>query len=230
MPLSVPELASRLGVSESRARLLVRSGRIHAQRVGGVWVIDEADAVKYQPGASAGRPLSERSAWLFALYFDVGFPEGPGAEALHLPAIDKHRLKRRRQRLQEASDPLSLIRSLMARRAETAEYSSNPADLSGLREDSRVHLSGVSHPDAGLRSNSEVEAYVSRKDLESLIKDWFLVQPRPGLRANVILHVAEKIPEELPPLVIAADLADRPGVREQEAARSIIRGIQAGKC
>lgn len=229
MPLSVPDLASRLRISESRARRLVRSGRIQAQRVGGVWVIDEADAAKYQPGAPAGRPLSERSAWLFALYLQE-FPEGSGAEILHLPAIDKHRLKRRRQRLQEASDPVSLIRSLMVRRAETAEYSSNPADVAGLREDPRVHLSGVSHPEAGLLPSSELEAYVSRKDLVSLVKDWLLVQPRPGLQANIVLHLAEKIPEELPPLVIAADLADWPGVREQEAACRIIRRIQTRKC
>ncbi len=48
-----------------------------------------------------------------------------------------------------------------------------------------------------------------------------------GKRPNVILHVATDVPDELPPLVIAADLAERPGVREQEAAREIIRRINA---
>lgn len=50
-------------VNESRARLLVQSGRIRAQKVGGRWVIDEADAAHHRAGVPAGRPLSERSAW-----------------------------------------------------------------------------------------------------------------------------------------------------------------------
>lgn len=68
-------------------------------------------------------------------------------------------------------------------------------------------------------------SYLSRKDFDALIRDWFLVKPRPGQRPNVVLHVAEDVPDELPPLVIAADLAERPGIREQEAAREIIRRI-----
>ena len=85
----------------------------------------------------------------------------------------------------------------------------------------------MSHPDSGLLSNSELEAYVSRKDFEAVVKDWYLVKARAGQRSNVLLHIAEEVPDELPPLVVAADLAERPGVREQQAAREIIGSIHA---
>lgn len=230
MPLSIPELAKRLNVNESRARLLVHSGRIRGQRVGGRWLVDEADAAQYQPGAPAGRPLSERSAWQLIEFNWVAVPldqdffeRNPEASNPELLPVEKHRLNQRICRLRESSDPLPLLRSMLAKRAEKAELSSSPADIVELRDDPRIRLSGVSHPDSGLLSNSEVEAYVSRRDFESVIKDWLLVKAAPGRRSNVLLHVAEEVPEELPPLLIAADLAERPGVREQDAAREIVR-------
>lgn len=42
--MTIPELAIRIGVTESRARFLVSSGRIRGQQVGGRCVIYEADA------------------------------------------------------------------------------------------------------------------------------------------------------------------------------------------
>lgn len=226
MALSVPELAKRLHVNESRARLLVQSGRIPAQRVGGRWIIDEADAAHYRAGVPAGRPLSERSAWQLLLYSC----RNPVHHVDHLvlSPVEKHRVNLRWERLLESSDPLMLVCSLLAKRAEKVELSSSPADLAELREDPRIRLSGVSHPDSGLLSNSEVEAYVSRQNFEALVKDWFLVKPSAGKRPNVLLHIAEEVPEELPPLLVAADLAERPGVREQQAAREIIGRIHAG--
>lgn len=225
MALSVPELAKRLHVNESRARLLVQSGRIPAQRVGGRWVIEEADAAQYRSGAPAGRPLSERSAWQLAL--NAGSDAARGPSESDLSPVERHRLKQRLGRLRESPDPLPLVCSLLAKRAEKVELSCSPADLGELREDPRLRLSGVSHKASGLLSNSEVEAYVNRKDYAALIRNWFLVKPRVGQRPNVILHVANDVPEQLPPLLIAADLAERRGVREQQAAREILRRIHA---
>lgn len=98
----------------------------------------------------------------------------------------------------------------------------SPADLADLRNDPRIRLSGVSHTDSGLLANSEIEGYVNREDLDSLVRDWFLVKARPGQRYNVLLHVAEHLPENLPVLFIAADLAERAGVRERQAARDLL--------
>jgi hypothetical protein len=141
--------------------------------------------------------------------------------------MEKSRLRGHLVSLLDAPDPAAKLRSLLAERAEKAELSSSPADLAELREDPRLRLSGVSHPDSGLLSNSELEAYVSRKDFEAVVKDWYLVKARAGQRSNVLLHVAEEVPDALPPLVVAADLAERPGVREQQAAREIIGSIHA---
>lgn len=226
MVISSAEAARRLNVSERRVRALLEEGRIPAQRVSGRWVIDESDVSRYQPGSPAGRPLSERSAWLLVLRAWVVVDRR--APAPELSPIEKYRVNRRLERLQESPDPLGVIRSLLAKRAEKVELSSSPSDLVQLREDPRIRLSGVSHPDSGLLSNSELEAYVCRKDFESLIKDWFLVKAPAGQRSNVLLHVAADVPDELPPLVIAADLAERPGVREQQAAREIIGSSLAG--
>jgi excisionase family DNA binding protein len=223
MILSPAEAAPRLKMSERRVRALLEEGRIPGQRVSGRWVIDEADVARYQPGNPAGRPLSEKSAWDLIRHARNAAAHGMPGHGLS--PVEKHRLNQRLERLRESPDPLGLLRSLLAKRAEKAEFSSSPADLGELREDPRIHISGVSHPTSGLLSNSELEAYVSRKDFQALVKDWFLVRPAAGQRPNVVLHVADEVPEELPPLLVAADLAERPGVREHNAALDIIRSI-----
>ncbi|MDR6686874.1 excisionase family DNA binding protein [Arthrobacter sp. 1088] len=227
MALSIPELAKRLNVNESRARQLVQSGRIRGQRVGGRWIVDEADAVQYRPGKPAGRPLSERSAWQLMSCF---WEDSPGRSLLAYfepSPVEKHRLKQRINRLEESPDLLKLLAAWLANRAEKFEFSSSPDDIAELREDKRIHLSGVSHPRSRLLANSEVEAYVRRDELKDVVRDWFLVESIPRKRPNVILRAAEQVPDELPPLVVAADLAERPGVREQQAAREILRSVHA---
>jgi hypothetical protein len=212
-------------------RTLLEAGNIPAQRVGRQWVIDAADVARYQP-VSAGRPLSERSAWLLMMHAPnmiIHEPVDFGVLPVRLEPspIERHRLNQRLNRLKESSDPIVLIRSLLARRAENVELSCSPADLAELRKDARIRFSGVSHPESGLLPDSEVEAYVSRKDYNSLLRDWLLVETAHGQRPNVVFHVADEIPDELPLLTVAADLAERPGYREQQAARELIKGILA---
>jgi excisionase family DNA binding protein len=230
MPLSIPELAKRLNVNESRARHLVQSGRIRGQRVGGRWLVDEADAAQYQPGAPAGRPLSERSAWQLALYANAAWHDNLSSLEnceFRFSPVEKYRVNQRFQRWAADSFSISLLRSLLANRADRLEFLASPADIPELKEDKRLKPSGVSHPDAGLLANSELEAYVSRNEVHDVVKDWFLVDSKPGQRANVILHVAEDVPDEVPLIMVAADLAERPGAREQQAARELVRSIHA---
>jgi excisionase family DNA binding protein len=227
MVLSIPELAKRLNVNDSRARQLVHSGRIRGQRVGGRWIVEEADAAQYRPGKPAGRPLSERSAWQLMSCFWDDSQRHPLLEYFEPSPVEKHRLNERISRLQDSPASLELLAAWLANRAEKFEFSSSPADIAELREDKRIHLSGVSHSRSGLLTNSELEGYVQRDELRDVVKDWFLVESVPGKRPNVVLRAAERIPDELPPLVVAADLAERPGVREQQAARDILRSIHA---
>lgn len=227
MPLSIPELAKRLNVNDSRARHLVQTGRIRGQRVGGRWLVDEADASQYRPGAPAGRPLSQRNAWLFAM---AAGNAREGAESdflVFVSPVERYRLNQRLQRWEDAAFSFPLLLSLLANRADRLEFSAGPGDIPELKQDPRLRPSGVSHPGSGLLANSELEAYVSRRDLDALVRDWFLVEAKPGQRANVVLHAADDVPDELPLLVVAADLAERPGAREQEAARELVRSIRA---
>ncbi|MBD1536824.1 helix-turn-helix domain-containing protein [Arthrobacter sp. S13_S34] len=231
MPLSIPELARRLNINESRARHLVQSGRIRGQRIGGRWLVDEADAAQYRPGAPAGRPLSERNAWLFAVAASNAWKSNWKGDAsnilIQISPVERYRLNQRLQRWEEAAFSFPLLLSLLANRADRIEFSASPADLRELKEDPRLRPSGVSHPDAGLLANSELEAYVNRDDVDAVVKDWFLIKAEPGQRANVVLHVAEEVPDKLPLIMVAADLAERPGAREQQAARALVRSIHA---
>lgn len=213
MALNISQLAKRLGVSPNRARNLVAHGVIKGERVGNQWVIEEAEVAKYQP--RIGRPLSAANAWRLALY-------SSGEQISDAHPMERSRLREHLASLRQAPDPAAKLCSLLARRADKAEYSVSPADLADLRNDPRIRLSGVSHPDSGLLANSEIEGYVNREDLDSLVRDWFLVKARPGQRYNVLLHVAEHLPENLPVLFIAADLAERAGVRERQAARDLL--------
>ncbi|WP_226760196.1 helix-turn-helix domain-containing protein [Arthrobacter sp. SO3] len=221
MLLSIPDLAKLLGVAESRARVLVASGRIPGQRVGGRWLVDEVDAGNYRK-AAAGRPLTEHNAWQFIW----ALPRPKGVPGLGLDAVERHRLDRRLRRFHEAADPVAFIVSLLARRADKVLLSANPEDLSALRRDGRLRLAGVSHSNSGLLSGFELEAYAARRDLPDLINDWFLLPAKPGTRPNVIIRTANVIPDEIPHLALAADLAERPGPREQQAALEIISGLR----
>lgn len=170
------------------------------------------------------RPLSTRSCWVIFNWADSDLPEDV---KIRISAVEKHRLKDRLRKLSHASDPLPLVRAWFAHRADPRRLRASADDLADLRADRRLVLSGVSHPEAGLLAGNEVEGYVSAADLQDLVDDYLLVEPRQDSPANVVLHVFDE-PEDLsergvPPLALAADLAERPGVREQNAARELIR-------
>ena len=113
------------------------------------------------------------------------------------------------------------------RRRSPAEHDARRADRCGLVP-RRAFLAGPCGAAGSLpRAAGGLASSLQRDDLRDVVKDWFLVEPYPGKRPNVILRAAERVPNELPPLVVAADLAERPGVREQQAAREILRSIHA---
>ena len=114
---------------------------------------------------------------------------------------------------------------MLARRADNELLSCPRADLADLRRDARIRLSGVSHPEAGLLTNAEVEAYVDRRDFHALTKHWFLTN---GQRPSILFHLTENIPTELGLLAVATDLAERCGTREKAAAADIIDRLRPG--
>ncbi|WP_156144199.1 hypothetical protein [Sinomonas humi] len=212
-------------MSERRVRAMLGAGGIGGEKIGGRWIVTDLDrgAVERAPI----RPLSPRACWIL-----IDSADASRARAARVTsAVEKHRLGERLGRLQAAPDPLPLLRAWLVNRAVLRGLRASLEDLKDLRADSRLALSGVSPPEAGLLAGNEVEAYISAADLRDLVDDYLLVEPRPHSPANVVLHVvsaegAESLAgHSVPLLAIAADLAERPGVREHDAARDLVRRI-----
>lgn len=230
--LSVKDAAARLGVSERRVRAMLEDGQLEGRKVGGRWLVDfQADSVAAREKLPI-KPLSERSSW--ALIVSITVAHSPRSDCsvpidLEIKPIEKHRLKARIDRLAKAEDPVPLLRSWFPKRAVRRKYHVNPSDLADLRRDKRISLSGVSHPASGLLAGNEVEAYVRADEAAALSDDYLLVEPRPDSPANVLLHIIDpkhKVSDqerELPLMAVAADLAERSGAREEEAARNLVR-------
>lgn len=75
MPMTVGQAAELLGVTPDRVRQLIRLGRLHAERFGRAWMVDETDASRVaalvRPG---GRPLSPGAAWAEIRRLERGGP------------------------------------------------------------------------------------------------------------------------------------------------------------
>ncbi len=221
MILSVHDAAKRLGVRPERVLKLIHDGRIDAQRVGSRWIIDESAIASRVWIKSPGRPMSAKNAMSLAQALEGDVPSD-------LDAVEKHRLQKHVRNLLVHDDPKGQLQSWFAARAQALKFSVNDSDIVELRDDQRIRLSGVSDPRSGLLPGNELEAYISRSNLDRLRADWFLVPASSGQKANVILRVLDKLPSDIPALFSAMDLAEYPGPREQSAANSIIRSVLNG--
>lgn len=61
--ISVHDAAERLGLSDRRVRALIDSGRLRAQRLGRVWMIEPSALGCVDGERAPGRPLNAESAW-----------------------------------------------------------------------------------------------------------------------------------------------------------------------
>lgn len=227
--VSVVEAANALGVHPQRIHQRIRDGSIPAERVGHQWSIDEADLALVRHRRGPGRPLSAKSAWALAAV--------AAADEEALARLSPSERSRARSRLHallnvasadDLDEAASILASALRNRADRELFIASARDLPDLRDDSRLHLSGVSLPESNISSGDIVEGYVAAKDLGGLVAD-YLLSHADRRRANVILHVSEPdaenlvfdhAPESL--LVRAADLAEHDGVREKnEAVKSV---------
>jgi hypothetical protein len=62
---------------------------------------------------------------------------------------------------------------------------------------------------------------VEEKDADAFLANQFIVPARSSPRANVVFHVSSPLPP-VSPLLIAADLADYRGDREDNLAREVL--------
>jgi hypothetical protein len=214
MEVGLTEVAERLGVSERRARQLVGSGQLPARQVSGRWLVDEAAIPRSQ---RLSRPMSARVAWEF-----IGLLSGQRPAAITQP--EQSRLRAKRRQLVDSTDPASLLRSWLPKRARLERLAAAPRDVAGLRADARVVPSGISDPRSGMSASAEFEGYVHIDDFAGLAADHLL--SRSG-RSNVWLHVSDRHLARPAPLgAVMADLADHDGPREDAGVRSLLRGAE----
>lgn len=195
---------------------MIDAGRLPAHRVGNVWAIDEADLASHRP--ALGRPMSPRVARGFVL-----LAADEPAE-LSQPEVSRLRSKARLLIDEARSGVLAadVLRSWLPHRAARVAYELPADDLDRLRSDPRIALSGLSHPASRMQSMNIVEGYVLRSDLDRVrAEDFMAASGRSASPPNVILHVADA-PLPISGLLIAADLADHRGPREDAQVPDIV--------
>jgi excisionase family DNA binding protein len=225
--LSIPDAAERLGLSSRRVRALVESGKLPADRIGSRYVVSRSDLGRYQRSRSpAGRPISGDNAWgLLALL--------SWSEAWWLGASAQWRFRRVIENGAKAVED-ALLRS--APRSEISRWRVLPSDLSKLRLEENLVLSGLASGDPGINvpylpERDPLEAYVSEGDLRALSHR--LKPSEDSANPNLLLRVPVH-PWVLahgpvaPPSVVAADLLEHPDARVARAGRQILRGLVDG--
>ncbi len=225
--LSVAEAAQMLGVHPQRVHQRIREGSLPAEKVGNQWAVDIIDLRRIKHHAGPGRPLSSKSAWdLLAVA-----ASDEAASELNPSARSRARSRLRNLVAHAASadleDAVAGLIHALGNRAERAVFAASPRDLPDIRDDERIHLSGVSLPESNISAGAVAEGYVSADDLDAIVEN-YLLSPAPRSQANVILHV---VPSDAQspvladlgavahsPLALAVDLAEHDGVRERTQA------------
>lgn len=237
--LSVVEAAEMLGVHPQRIHQRIRDGSLPAQKVGRQWAIGMDDLRHAsQLSRGPGRALSARSAWNL-----LAAADGDEVVASLSPSARSRARGRLRELLSKPLDAAELdnadvlnsvaaaLSHALRNRAHRVAYFVSPRDLPDMRNDQRIHLSGISLPQSNLSSGDVIEGYVAADDVPGLFED-YLLSPSSRGRANVIFHV---VPSDIDnaavaalhvivrsPLALAADLAEHGGIRERnEAVRSL---------
>lgn len=229
--VSVVEAASRLGVGVQRLHQRIADGSLHAERIGSQWVVDELSLIRIAERKAPGRPWSSRSVWAIIALAE-GDSEGLAGLAPSERARAKARLKElfslvadRRRAEPEIRRIASALRLRFRNRADRLLFLAAAADVPDLRQDLRW-LSMMSSADSGIAS-SDVDGYLAASDLAGISRDFLLMQEESD--ANVVIHL-------LPPgqraygeskLLLAADLADHRGSREELRAVELL--VEASK-
>ncbi len=117
----------------------------------------------------------------------------------------------------------SELRALLSKRASRKLRRAADADLADLRQDPRWR--SLISPAASGIAMLDVDGYLAASDLKSLTEDFLLM---PDSRdANVVIHVLPEGQKTYPRsrLLLAADLAERRGSREEARAAELLREV-----
>ena len=227
--ISVAEAAQRLGVGVSRVHRRIADGSLRAERLGSQWVIDELSLLRVAERKEPGRPLSARSAWAI-----IALAQGDEESLALLAPVERSRARARLDALfammpkpAKSEDDVrrvaSALRLLFRNRAERVLRRVTPADLPRLREDPRWE-SLISPAISGIAS-VDLDGYLTAENVEAVSHDYLLLPAYAD--ANVVLHILPEGQKPYPDskLLLAVDLADQRGPREELRAAELLREV-----
>ena len=214
--MTTAQAAEALGVGVHNVGRLVREGEFSCMRTaGGAMLIPAIEVQEYaQLRQGRGRPLASTIA-MAALWELSGIRAG---------WLDYSQARRLRMRL--AAVPAVDLVWQARKRARVLTFRCDSSFLNTAAN--MVVLSGRSCLDEfGLVSDADVlEGYVRADSLDTVIGSCFMV---PDSTGNVVLHVAEWMPENvggaMPVAVSAADLAASLDTRERSAGLEALEGM-----
>ena len=219
--LSVPEAASRLGVTAGRVRTLIASGELIARHFGRVLLIDAASVDRRaQLGTLDGRRFSPQRAWGLLFLLD-------GLDAPWLDPVSRAKLRNFITRHDLAS-----LRPRLVTRAHRRRFRAHPSDLASIRREPGLMRTGISAARdvcLDLMPADEFDAYVTRERLDTLVDKYKLLE---GQQPNLMLRTTPALTPDwparpfAPASVVAIDLADDADPRSQEAARQLFDRYQ----
>lgn len=227
--MSVAEAAQRLGVGVPRIHQRIADGSLRAERIGSQWAVDELSLVQVAECRSPGRPLSARSAWaLIALSVtdDAALADlAPSERARAATRLaELYGVVRRPPRSErEVRRVAAVLRQRFRNRADRVLLKAADADLPGLRADGRWE--SVLSPAVSGIASGQVEGYVANEHFKPLADDFLLMPAEHD--ANVIAHVLPAGQRSYPDsqLLLAADLSEHRGPREERRAAELLREI-----
>ena len=209
-------------MSPQRIRVLAASGRIPARKLGRDWAVDlDQIGLRDFGERGRGRPLSARSSWAILDMLAGKQPE----------SLSRSERIRARARIAVIADSAP---GELSARAKVGRYVVHRGLRERLGSDPRFVLGGVSAASdyrADLVALEEVEGYVRAEEREALIRDFALMPPSAGARANVLLRVpepgwpfaeGERIAGRA---VVAVDLIDAGDERSIRAGRKLLAGM-----
>jgi excisionase family DNA binding protein len=221
--MSVADAAQNLQVSPRRVRQLVADGSLPGLRVGGRWLVSPS-AIEHRQRSRPppGRPLSAPSAWRVLA---VLAHAADGLEGLSPPLRSRARSRAARLRRQPSDAIPQAWRAALRRRAELNQFYGHPSILADIAHDPGLVRSGISAAHdhgADLMVVGGAEGYLRSQDLVRIVEQYAL-SPSSGADANVWLRVVGSGADWLfrqrvaPAAVVAADLMERDGFRDQAA-------------
>jgi hypothetical protein len=227
--LSVAETAECLGISARRVRALLKEGQLQGRQVAGRWLVS-FDHVEHRllNAPRPGRPWSAASAW----HVLAVLSRADDALKEMSPSTRSRARTRATQLRRLPHGEVARIWSTALRgRARTLEFYVHMSVSTAVLADSRIVPSGISaasHHAADLMVTGGAEGYVRAGQLAPVSAEYALI-PESAAHANLRLHVVDASEanwlfgrDSAPLPVVAVDLMDRNGPREQKAGTKLV--------